>query len=79
MVGLENCRPETGRQFLTQIKKGIQKENENNFIVTSLYSLTKEDFTNLIRDFKVLKNKKGEDYILSLIKGPLIITVPYLF
>ncbi len=46
-----------------------EKENENNFIVASLYSLTKEDFTNLIRDFKVLKNKKGEDYILSLIKG----------
>ncbi|ACJ73324.1 conserved hypothetical protein (plasmid) [Borreliella afzelii ACA-1] len=46
-----------------------EKENENNFIVASLYSLTKEDFTNLIRDFKVLKNKKGEDYIFSLIKG----------
>ncbi len=45
------------------------KENENNFIVASLYSLTKEDFIILLNDFKVLKNKKGEDYILSLIKG----------
>ncbi len=46
-----------------------EKENENNFIVASLYSLTKEDFMVLLNDFKVLKNKKGEDYILSLIKG----------
>ncbi|MBB6032004.1 hypothetical protein HNR35_001007 [Borreliella spielmanii] len=45
------------------------KENENNFIVASLYSLTKEDFIILLNDFKILKNKKGEDYILSLIKG----------
>ncbi len=46
-----------------------EKENENNFIVASLYSLTKEDFTTLLNDSKVLKNKKGEGYILSLIKG----------
>ncbi|MCD2398396.1 class I SAM-dependent DNA methyltransferase [Borreliella burgdorferi] len=46
-----------------------EKENENNFIVASLYSLTKEDFVTLLNDFKVLKNKKGEDYISSLIKG----------
>ncbi|WP_425337259.1 Eco57I restriction-modification methylase domain-containing protein [Borreliella tanukii] len=46
-----------------------EKENENNFIVASLYSLTKEDFITLLSDFKVLKNKKGEDYIFSLIKG----------
>ncbi|WP_215538188.1 class I SAM-dependent DNA methyltransferase [Borreliella bavariensis] len=46
-----------------------EKENENNFIVASLYSLTKEDFIVLLNDFNVLKNKKGEDYILSLIKG----------
>ncbi len=35
-----------------------EKENENNFIVASLYSLTKEDFITLLSDFKVLKNKK---------------------
>ncbi|ACJ73452.1 conserved hypothetical protein (plasmid) [Borreliella afzelii ACA-1] len=35
-----------------------EKENENNFIVASLYSLTKEDFITLLNDFKVLKNKK---------------------
>ncbi|WP_418906248.1 Eco57I restriction-modification methylase domain-containing protein (plasmid) [Borreliella tanukii] len=46
-----------------------EKENENNFIVASLYSLTKEDFVVLLNDFKVLKNKKGEVYISSLIKG----------
>ncbi|AJY73058.1 class I SAM-dependent DNA methyltransferase [Borreliella afzelii] len=46
-----------------------EKENENNFIVASLYSLTKEDFTTLLGDFKALKNKKGEDYIFYLIKG----------
>ncbi|WP_421114414.1 Eco57I restriction-modification methylase domain-containing protein (plasmid) [Borreliella americana] len=46
-----------------------EKENENNFIVANLYSLTKEDFITLLSDFKVLKNKKGEGYILSLIKG----------
>ncbi|WNY65417.1 class I SAM-dependent DNA methyltransferase [Borreliella carolinensis] len=45
-----------------------EKENENNFIVASLYSLTKEDFIILLRDFKVLKNKKGEEYISFLIK-----------
>ncbi|MCD2373689.1 class I SAM-dependent DNA methyltransferase [Borreliella burgdorferi] len=46
-----------------------EKENENNFIVADLYSLTKEDFVTLLNDFKVLKNKKGEDYIASLVKG----------
>ncbi|QFI15081.1 Eco57I restriction-modification methylase domain-containing protein (plasmid) [Borrelia sp. CA_690] len=46
-----------------------EKENENNFIVASLYSLTKKDFEVLLNDFKALKNKKGEGYILSLIKG----------
>ncbi|WP_418905902.1 hypothetical protein [Borreliella carolinensis] len=46
-----------------------KKENENNFIVVSLYSLTKEDFEVLLNDFEVLKNKKGEEYILFLIKG----------
>ncbi|MGF7102140.1 class I SAM-dependent DNA methyltransferase [Borreliella kurtenbachii] len=46
-----------------------EKENENNFIVASLYSLIKEDFEVLLNDFEVLKNKKGEDFILSLIKG----------
>ncbi|PRR33091.1 class I SAM-dependent DNA methyltransferase [Borreliella burgdorferi] len=46
-----------------------EKENENNFIVASLYSLTKEDFEVLLNDFEVLKNKKGEEYILFLIKG----------
>ncbi|MGF7102037.1 type II restriction/modification system DNA methylase subunit YeeA [Borreliella kurtenbachii] len=46
-----------------------EKENENNFIVASLYSLTKEDFVTLLNDFKVIKNKKGEDYISSLVKG----------
>ncbi|WP_418909661.1 Eco57I restriction-modification methylase domain-containing protein (plasmid) [Borreliella lanei] len=46
-----------------------EKENENNFIVASLYSLTKEDFKVLLNDFAVLKNKKGEEYIFSLIKG----------
>ncbi len=46
-----------------------EKENENNFIVASLYSLTKEDFGVLLNDFEVLKNKKGEEYILFLIKG----------
>lgn len=46
-----------------------EKENENNFIVASLYSLTKEDFNTLLNDFEVLKNKKGEVYISSLIKG----------
>ncbi|MBB6043456.1 Eco57I restriction-modification methylase domain-containing protein (plasmid) [Borreliella yangtzensis] len=46
-----------------------EKENENNFIVASLYSLTKEDFRVLLKDFKTLRNKNGKDYILSLIKG----------
>ncbi len=46
-----------------------EKQNENNFIVASLYSLTKEDFRVLLNDFEVLKNKKGEVYISSLIKG----------
>ncbi|SCW42235.1 hypothetical protein SAMN02983004_01053, partial [Borreliella japonica] len=46
-----------------------EKENENNFIVASLYALAKEDFVILLSDFKAVKNKKGEDYILSLIKG----------
>ncbi|AHH05837.1 class I SAM-dependent DNA methyltransferase (plasmid) [Borrelia miyamotoi] len=46
-----------------------EKENENNFIVASLYSLTKEDFRVLLNDFEVLKNKKGEVYISFLIKG----------
>lgn len=46
-----------------------EKENENNFIVVSLYSLTKEDFRVLLNDFEILKNKKGEVYISSLIKG----------
>ncbi|MBB6213706.1 putative membrane protein [Borreliella californiensis] len=46
-----------------------EKENENNFIIAGLYSLTKKDFITLLSDFKVLKNKKGENYILSLIKG----------
>ncbi len=47
-----------------------EKENENNFIIASLYSLAKEDFITLLGDFKALKNKKkGEDYISSLIKG----------
>ncbi|PRR07169.1 class I SAM-dependent DNA methyltransferase [Borreliella burgdorferi] len=47
-----------------------EKENENNFIIASLYSLSKEDFITLLGDFKALKNKKkGEDYISSLIKG----------
>ncbi len=46
-----------------------EKENENNFIVARLYSLTKEDFRVLLNDFEVLKNKKGEVYISSLIKG----------
>ncbi|WP_418885673.1 Eco57I restriction-modification methylase domain-containing protein [Borreliella tanukii] len=46
-----------------------EKENENNFIVASLYSLTKEDFRVLLNDFEVLKNKKGEVHISSLIKG----------
>lgn len=46
-----------------------EKENENNFIVASLYSLTKEDFRVLLNDFEVLKNKKGEVYISSLIRG----------
>ncbi|WP_210753596.1 hypothetical protein, partial [Borreliella valaisiana] len=41
----------------------------NNCIVVSLYSLTKEDFRVLLNDFEVLKNKKGEVYISSLIKG----------
>ncbi|WP_418905170.1 Eco57I restriction-modification methylase domain-containing protein (plasmid) [Borreliella finlandensis] len=44
-------------------------ENKNNFIVASLYSLTKEDFIALLGDFRALKNKKGEEHILSLIKG----------
>ncbi len=35
-----------------------EKENENNFIVASLYSLTKEDFNTLLNDFEVLKIKK---------------------
>ncbi|WP_418905335.1 Eco57I restriction-modification methylase domain-containing protein (plasmid) [Borreliella turdi] len=46
-----------------------EKENENNFIVASLYSLTKEDFNTLLNDFETLKNKKGKVYITSLIKG----------
>ncbi|WP_434792927.1 class I SAM-dependent DNA methyltransferase (plasmid) [Borreliella burgdorferi] len=46
-----------------------EKENENDFIVASLYSLTKEDFEILLNDFRVLKNKKGVKYILSLIEG----------
>ncbi|WP_330529122.1 class I SAM-dependent DNA methyltransferase [Borreliella valaisiana] len=46
-----------------------EKENENDFIIASLYSLTKEDYIILLNDFRVLKNKKGEDYVLSLIKG----------
>ncbi|WP_417903168.1 Eco57I restriction-modification methylase domain-containing protein (plasmid) [Borreliella andersonii] len=45
-----------------------EKENENNFIVASLYSLTKEDFGVLINNFEVLKNKRGKEYVLSLIK-----------
>ncbi|ACN55597.1 conserved hypothetical protein (plasmid) [Borreliella burgdorferi WI91-23] len=31
--------------------------------------LTKEDFKVLLNDFEVLKNKNGEEHILSLIKG----------
>ncbi|ACL34457.1 MULTISPECIES: hypothetical protein [Borreliella] len=46
-----------------------EKKHENNFIIASLYSLTKEDFITLLSDFKALKNKKGKDYISSLIKG----------
>ncbi|ACL34751.1 type I restriction enzyme r protein (hsdr_n) (plasmid) [Borreliella garinii PBr] len=46
-----------------------EKENENNFIIARLYSLTKEDFRVLLNDFEVLKNKKGEVYTSSLIKG----------
>ncbi len=46
-----------------------EKENENNFIVASLYSLTKEDFVTLLNDFRVIRNKKGEKYILSLVEG----------
>ncbi|MDK7384270.1 hypothetical protein, partial [Borreliella burgdorferi] len=46
-----------------------EKENENNFIVASLYSLTKEDFATLLNDFRVIRNKKGEKYILSLVEG----------
>lgn len=46
-----------------------EKENENNFIVASLYALNKEDFRVLLNDFEVLKNKKGEVYISFLIKG----------
>ncbi|ACN93280.1 conserved hypothetical protein (plasmid) [Borreliella finlandensis] len=49
--------------------KEKEKEKENDFIVASLYSLTKEDFITLLGDFKALKNKKGEEHILSLIKG----------
>ncbi len=46
-----------------------EKKHEHNFIIASLYSLTKEDFRVLLNDFEVLKNKKGEVYISSLIKG----------
>ncbi|QMU99647.1 class I SAM-dependent DNA methyltransferase (plasmid) [Borrelia sp. A-FGy1] len=46
-----------------------QREAENNFIVASLYSLTKQEFSILLSDFRVLKNKKGKDYILFLKKG----------
>ncbi|MBB6207514.1 type II restriction/modification system DNA methylase subunit YeeA [Borrelia lanei] len=46
-----------------------ENEKENNFIVASLYSLTKEDFKILLNDFRVLKNKKGTEYILFLIEG----------
>ncbi len=35
-----------------------EKKHENNFIIASLYSLTKEDFITLLSDFKALKNKK---------------------
>ncbi|ACN53036.1 conserved hypothetical protein (plasmid) [Borreliella valaisiana VS116] len=35
-----------------------EKENENNFIVASLYSLTKEDYITLLSDFEALKIKK---------------------
>nr|WP_210376599.1 hypothetical protein [Borreliella valaisiana] len=48
--------------------KEKEKEKENDFIIASLYSLTKEDYIILFNDFRVLKNKKGEDYVLSLIK-----------
>ncbi len=43
-----------------------EKENENNFIIASLYSLAKEDFITLLGDFKALKNKKKEKIIFLL-------------
>ncbi|WP_210368161.1 hypothetical protein [Borreliella garinii] len=44
------------------------EEKENNFLVTILCSLIKEGLVISLSDFKALKNIKGEDYILSLIK-----------
>ncbi len=41
-----------------------EKENENNFIVASLYSLTKEDFRVLLNDFEVLKIKRRSLYFV---------------
>ncbi|WNZ75037.1 hypothetical protein PT137_04710 (plasmid) [Borreliella garinii] len=32
-----------------------EKENENSFIVASLYLITKEDFRILLNDFEILK------------------------
>ncbi|MGF7101835.1 hypothetical protein HNP70_000904 [Borreliella kurtenbachii] len=46
-----------------------EKEKEKDFIIANLYSLTKEDFIILLNDFRTLKNKKGEKYILSLVEG----------
>lgn len=43
-----------------------EKENENNFIVASLYSLTKEDFRILLNDFEILKKIKTEKVIFYL-------------
>ncbi|WP_445435749.1 Eco57I restriction-modification methylase domain-containing protein [Candidatus Borreliella tachyglossi] len=43
-------------------------EREINFMVASLYSVTPDEFSLLLDDFKVLKRKKGENYILELVE-----------
>ncbi|WP_184125509.1 hypothetical protein QIA17_05220 (plasmid) [Borreliella californiensis] len=44
-------------------------EKAKNIYLKMDVSNSKEDFVTLLNEFKVFKNKKGEDYISSLIKG----------
>ncbi|WP_038363364.1 hypothetical protein, partial [Borrelia persica] len=44
-------------------------ENQINFLVADLYSLTYDEFRILLEDFRVWKGQKGDLYIESLLNG----------